>query len=223
MIIAIDGPAGSGKSTVAKIIASKRGLLYIDTGAMYRALTLKAIRNGLDLSDSKSILSMTKDTSLELKPASSGIRVFLDGKDVSDAIRTPEVTNKIFYVADDPQVREIMVVLQRKIAGRQDSILEGRDITSVVFPDAESKFYIDASFEERCKRRWQDFKNKGMDISLEQVKKDLAERDYRDKNRPVGALKMVSGAVYIDTSNLTIDEVVDKILSVITLAQDARQ
>jgi len=215
MVIAIDGPAGSGKSTVAKAVASNLGFLYIDTGAMYRALTLKALRQGLNLADSEGILSMAKDTSLELKTSNSKICVFLDGEDVSSFIRTPEVTNNIFHIADNPQVRKIMVSLQRRVAEKQNSVLEGRDITSVVFPDAEYKFYIDASFQERARRRWLDFKNKGIDISLEQVEKDLKDRDYRDKTRPVGALKIVEDAVYIDTTNLAVEEVINRILNIV--------
>ncbi|MBI5124009.1 MAG: (d)CMP kinase, partial [Candidatus Omnitrophica bacterium] len=143
MVIAIDGPAGSGKSTISKIIAKKKGLLYLDTGAMYRALTLKAIRENLNLEDEKALISLAKSTKIELEDA-GGLHVFLDGKDVSAEIRAPEVTAKVKYIARVPGVRHEMVTLQRSIGAKAGAVLEGRDIGTIVFPDADYKFYLDA-------------------------------------------------------------------------------
>ncbi len=213
MVIAIDGPAGSGKSTVSKGVAKRLGFVYIDTGAMYRTLTLKALENKLNLLSSKDLVAMAQKTEIMIKNIEGSIHIFMDGQDVSEKIRTPEVTRNIFHIADDPAVRKIMVKLQRHMASKSDSVLEGRDITSVVFPDADYKFFVDASFDERAKRRYEEFKSKNIDISLDMVRKDLSERDYKDKNRPVGALKIVPDANYLDTTNLSVDQVIDKIIS----------
>ncbi len=214
LIIAIDGPAGSGKSTVAKLIANKLGLLYIDTGAMYRALTLKAMRGGINMADAPALVNLAKTTRIELKDKDS-LHVFLDGEDVSVPIRTPEVTNNVKHIAGTPGVRQEMVKLQRAMGEKYGGVLEGRDIGTVVFPDAEYKFYLDASPEERAKRRQKDLIGLGAAEDVEKIKKDIIERDASDINRKVGALKQASDAVYIDTTNLSIDGVVRSIESYI--------
>lgn len=212
LVIAIDGPAGSGKSTVSKLIAKRLGLLYIDTGAMYRALTLKARRKGFDLHDEKPLVELAKTTKIELEEKTK-LHVFLDGEDVSIPIRTPEVTADVKYIARIPGVRHEMVALQRSIGSNQGAVLEGRDIGTVVFPNADYKFYLDASPEERANRRLKDIVELGQKANVEEVKKDITARDESDMKRSVGALKKAEDAITIDTTDLSIDEVADRLLA----------
>jgi cytidylate kinase len=215
LIIAIDGPAGSGKSTVSKIVAKRLALLYIDTGAMYRALTLKAMRQGVSLEDEDSLVSLAKSTKIELEERDK-LCVFLDGEDVSLAIRTPEVTANVKYIARVPGVRHEMVELQRSIGRKHGgAILEGRDIGTVVFPNAKYKFYLDASPEERAKRRCKELIESGQKANVNGVKEDILIRDDSDMKRSVGALKKCDDAIFVDTTNLSIDGVTEKILSYI--------
>jgi CMP/dCMP kinase len=215
MIIAIDGPAGSGKSTVAKLIARKLGFLYIDTGAMYRALTLKVINNKIDPSDEKKVLALAQKTHIDLVPSSNGpIQVLVDNIDVSVAIREPRVTRHVSDVAKIKSVRGIMVRLQRKLGAQKDSVLDGRDIGTTVFPNAEKKFFIDASFDERVERRYKDLQALNIkDVSRSQVAADLKNRDTIDSTREHSPLKKADDAVYIDTTHLGIDEVVAVLMS----------
>jgi CMP/dCMP kinase len=213
-IVAIDGPAGSGKSTVSKMMAKRLGLLYIDTGAMYRALTLKAMKTNVDLGDAEALTRLARQTKIELKDGPKPC-VFLDGEDVSEAIRTPEVTNSIKHIAKVPGVRHEMVSLQRKIGERASSVLEGRDIGTVVFPDAKYKFYLDADVKERARRRQADFVAAGKNIEMDVLIRDVKERDASDFNRTVGPLKKAGDAIVVDTTSLTIDQVVEKIASYI--------
>lgn len=215
IIIAIDGPAGSGKSTVARLVAGRLGLLYIDTGAMYRALTLKATRRGLNLKDEGSLIKLAGSTSIDLQEIDGNLRVYLDSEDVTSSIRTHELTNNVRYVAKVPGVRERMVELQRALGRRRGAVLEGRDIGTVVFPDARFKFYLDADIKERARRRHKDLIAQGDTISLESVERDVASRDESDMTRSSGALKKSVDAVFIDTTDLTIDEVAGKVLSYI--------
>lgn len=214
LVIAIDGPAGSGKSTVSKLIAKRLNLLYIDTGAMYRALTLKAMRKGLRLEDESSLIALAKSTKIDLEERSK-LHVFLDGEDVSIPIRRAEVTANVKYIARIPGVRHEMVALQRSIGSKRGAVLEGRDIGTVVFPNADYKFYLDASPEERARRRREDLIELGQAADVEDVKKDIMARDESDIKRSVGALKKANDAFFIDTTDLTIDEVTEKILSYI--------
>ena len=215
LIIAIDGPAGSGKSTVSKIVAKRLALLYIDTGAMYRALTLKAMRKGLNLEDEDALVSLARNTKISLEEKGD-LHIFLDGEDVSLAIRRPDVTANVKYIARVPDVRHEMVALQRAIANKDGgAILEGRDIGTVVFPNADYKFYLDASPEERAKRRCKELIESGETASEISVKEDILTRDDSDMKRSVGALKKCDDAIFIDTTGLSIDGVTEKILSCI--------
>ncbi|MDP3804262.1 MAG: (d)CMP kinase [Candidatus Omnitrophota bacterium] len=214
-VIAIDGPAGSGKSTVSKLVARQLGLLYIDTGAMYRALTLKAMRNGLDLKNESSLTKLAVSANIDLKEVDGHLDVFLDGEDVSGYIRTPELTNNVKYIAGVSGVRKEMVRLQRAIGERSGAVLEGRDIGTVVFPDADYKFYLDADVAERARRRHKELFESGQKVELEPIKKDVVARDESDMKRTIGALKAADDAIVVDTTNLAIGEVVEKLLSYI--------
>lgn len=213
MIIAIDGPAGAGKSTVAKILAHKLGFLYIDTGAMYRALTLKAMETKIDIKDTPRLIEMVSQAQIDLKNNQDGsLKIFLDGKDVTEEIRHPRITKSVSDIAKIKGVREVMLKLQRRMGRQIDSVLDGRDIGTIVFPDADKKFYIDAKFEERVKRRYKELKELGQDVTLDDIEDDLRNRDTIDSTREFAPLKKAEDAIYIDTTNMTIDEVVEKIL-----------
>ena len=214
-VIAIDGPAGSGKSTVARLVAQRLGFLYIDTGAMYRALTLKALRIKADLNDETGLGALAGSTDIELRQEGGSLKVFLDGEDVTSGIRTPEITNNVKYIARAKPVREHMVKFQRRLGEQGGTVMEGRDIATVVLPDADRKFYIDAAFEVRAQRRYKELKESGSEVSEEDVRKDLKTRDDSDFNRPIGPLKKASDAIIVDTTGLTIEGVVDKVLNLI--------
>lgn len=215
LVIAIDGPAGSGKSTVSKKVAKALGLLYIDTGAMYRALTLKAMREDLDLEDEKALVSLARSTKIDLEELDGKLKVYLDGEDVAGLIRTQELTNNVKYIARVPGVRQEMVKLQRLIGERHGAVLEGRDIGTVVFPEADYKFYLDADVEVRSLRRHKELNELGQKVSLEDIRKDVVVRDESDMKRSVGALKKADGAVIINTTKMSVDEAVEKILGYI--------
>ncbi len=214
-IVAIDGPAGSGKSTIAKGIAQHFNFLYIDTGAMYRALTLKAMEEGVDLQDTNKLQLLADKTKIDMKYLSgNALKVFLDSRDVTLAIRSPEVTNNVFYIAKDAAIRKKMVNLQRSLAKRhKKAVLEGRDIGTVVFPDADIKFFLDAQLEERAGRRFKELKERESKtkVSFKQIEQDISQRDKKDESRKVAPLKMAVDAIYIDTTNLSIKEVFQKV------------
>ena len=213
-VVAIDGPAGSGKSTVAKKVAKRLGFLYIDTGAMYRALTLDAINKKLDLNDDDELIKLSQNVDIKLQNTGDNLKVFLRDDDVSEKIRTMEVTTQVKHVASVKGVRENMVKLQRKLSKTsKGSVLEGRDIGTVVFPDAKYKIYLDAGFDTRVKRRFDELKEKGYDVPIDEVKNDVSARDNADMTRQVGPLKKADDAEVIDTTDMTIEEVTEKILS----------
>ena len=212
MIIAIDGPAGAGKGTLAKELAKKYNLVNIDTGATYRALTLKAIRNGLTLDNQDEIVKLAKDINIDLLSDGS---VLLDGEDVTKEIRSKEVTEIVSYVSSNPKIREIMVDIQRNIAKGKNVVMEGRDITTVVFPEADYKFYLDATPETRADRRYKENLEKGIDMTYDEVLKNINDRDYNDMHKEVGSLMKTDDQIYIDSSDMTIIEeleFIDKII-----------
>ena len=212
MIVAIDGPAGSGKGTVAKKLSSLCNLTYIDTGATYRALTLKVIKNNIDLDDKNAIIDIASKIDVKF---TKDAHTILDGIDVSDSIRTMEVSKYASIISSIPEVRSLMVDLQRNMASDDDIIMEGRDITTVVFPNAEYKIYLDANVDVRTKRRYLQNKEMGIESDMDEIKKSIIERDYNDMHKEVGSLTRTDDQVYIDTSDMTIDEVVDEIRKVI--------
>ncbi len=209
MIIAIDGPAGAGKSTVAKILAEKLGFLYIDTGAMYRALTLKLLDGQSDLKETQKVISIAQKTTIELNNQEGVLKVFLDGRDVSREIREPRVSACVSDVAKIKEVREIMCALQRRLGKQHDSVMDGRDIGTVVFPDADRKFYVDAQFEERVNRRYKELKGNNQGVEWKAVEADLRNRDTIDSTRECAPLRQASDALYIDTTGLSIEQVVE--------------
>jgi cytidylate kinase len=219
--IAIDGPAGSGKSTVARLVAQRLGYLYIDTGAMYRAITLKAMQQELPLDDEERILEMLASTRLELLPGER-TRVLLDGEDVSEPIRLPDVNRGVSSVAALVKVRQRLVELQRQLA-HGNVVMDGRDIGTVVLPKAPVKVFLTASISERARRRARELWDKGIKVSQQKVEQDLALRDRLDEGRKVGPLVRAQDAYLLDTTELTIEEVVERILSLCqeALAQEA--
>jgi len=195
----MDGTCGSGKSTIAKRLAERLGFIFLDTGAMYRAITWKALRSPVELDDTEGLIRLARKTEIRLRKGEEGTRVFVDGQEITRVIRTPEVTNAVKFLADIPEVREVLVEQQRQIASARSVVAEGRDTGTVVFPDADYKFYVDASIEVRTDRRFKEFIEKGMEMSSEEVRKDLEKRDHADKSRPVGALRLAEGGIVIDT------------------------
>ena len=215
MIITIDGPAGAGKSTVAKELAKRLGFSYLDTGAMYRALTLRALEQKVNLHDEQALVDLARRTTMDLlTDEKQSLKVFLDGRDVTYSIRSAEVTNNTFYIARTPGVREIMVDWQRRIGEKSNIVVEGRDAGTVIFPKAEKKFYLDADFEERVKRRLKDPAAQGQNSKESALQQELQERDTQDLTRSVGPLKKAEDAIVIDSTHLSVDEVVERMLKV---------
>ncbi|MDE3839421.1 (d)CMP kinase [Bacillus methanolicus] len=211
--IAIDGPAAAGKSTVAKIVAERLSYLYIDTGAMYRALTYKAIQKKVDLQNEAELMDLLLDTTIELVQGKEGQLVFLDGENVADEIRTSEVTNSVSIVAKHKLVREEMVKRQQELASGGGVVMDGRDIGTHVLPHAEVKIFLLASVEERAQRRHQENLQKGFSSNLEKLKEEIAKRDKIDSEREVAPLRKADDAFEIDTTSLSIEQVVDKIMA----------
>ena len=212
IVIAIDGPAGSGKGTLAKKLSEKFNLINIDTGATYRCVALKALRNNITIDDPESIIEISKNIDIDLK---SDGRVFLEGEDVTKEIRNKEVTSIVSPVSSIVEVRKNLVEIQRKIAADNNVVMEGRDITTVVLPDAKYKFYLDASLESRVQRRFKENQEKGINMSYEEVYDNIKKRDYNDMHKEVGSLMRTNDQIYIDTTNLTVDEEVEIIENII--------
>jgi len=213
MVITIDGPAASGKSTVAKLLAEKLGASFLDTGAMYRAVTLAAIKAGVDLSNQEKLLEIMQTTDFQFSVKEGKMAVYIDGVDVTEQIRQPQVTTSVYHIASKASLRDKLVEMQRQFAADQKKIVtEGRDQGTVVFPDANIKFYLTADSSERARRRQAELRAKGVNESLDQIQKAIEQRDKSDENRAVGPLKQAPDAVVIDTTNLSLQEVVEKIL-----------
>lgn len=216
--IAIDGPAGAGKSTVAKLLAKQLNIIYLDTGAMYRAIALKAIEQGVDVSDTDALSVLLEDTDIDISYVDEQQHVLLDGRDVTDIIRTPEVSDGASKVAVIPAVRLKLVELQRRIARMHDVVMDGRDIGTFVLPNADVKFYLTASIEERARRRLEEMRARGYEHSLDDVKDDIRARDKNDSEREFAPLRKADDAILIDSTDKTVDEVVEEMLSFIRTA-----
>ncbi len=212
--IAIDGPAGAGKSTVARAVAKKLGILYLDTGAMYRAMALKAMREGIDPNDKEQVLPLLECSEIYAKNIGGTQHTYLDGEDVSGLIRTSEISRGASDISAIPDVRIKLAQIQRNIAHTSDVVMDGREIGSYVIPECENKFYVTASVDERARRRLLELKEKGRDngMTVEDMAKDIAERDYNDSHRAFAPLLRLPEAILIDTTDLTIDEAVNAVL-----------
>jgi cytidylate kinase len=212
LIIAIDGPAGSGKSTTARLLAKRIGYIYLDTGAFYRALTLKVLDAGVLPEDSASILQLAEKMKIEMQPLEDKNRVLLDGREVTQQIREPAVTNAVAPIAANPPVRAIMVEKQRAIGRNGGVVMEGRDIGTVVFPDADLKIFMQASLDERARRRQEELAAMGIERDREILKEEIARRDQNDSTRMVAPLIRAADAILLDTTSLTIEQQVDFIV-----------
>ncbi|WP_456392806.1 (d)CMP kinase [Persephonella sp.] len=216
MIIAIDGPAGSGKSTIAKMLAREFGFTYIDTGAMYRAVALKVKRAGIDPSDEKAVLKLMENTDIKLEPAENGVRVFLDGEDVSGLIRTEEIGKIASQIARFSQVRKRLVQMQRELGLKaKNAVIEGRDTGTVIFPDADVKIFMTASPEERANRRYRELVLRGLDVSYEKILTEIRERDRLDETRKDSPLRPAEDAVIIDTTGKELNQVFQEVLQLV--------
>jgi len=211
-VIAIDGPAASGKSTVARLVANTTGFVYLDTGAMYRAVTLRAMRLGGDMTDPDALADIARQAKIDLQWTGDGTRVMLDGDDVTENIRTPDVTAQIYLIDQVPAVRAELVARQQKFGSAGRVVAEGRDIGTVVFPRARCKVFMEASLDERARRRCQDLLAAGTDSKLGDVRLAIAERDRKTMDRAVAPLRPAEDAVHIDTTHLTADQVAAAVL-----------
>ncbi len=221
IIVAIDGPAGSGKSTSAILVARKLAYLYIDTGAMYRAITFLAIKKKLNLEED--IVRLTRDTDLKLDFVDGKTKVFVDGSEITEDIRKPEINARVSEISKIVGIRKILVAKQREMGkGNRGVVMEGRDISTVVFPNADVKIFMTASIDERAKRRMKEYSEKGIDISLDEVKNNLLNRDETDSGREVSPLTLAKEAVEVNTSEVTIDEQVNLILNEVKKAANRK-
>ena len=214
-IVAMDGPAGTGKGTITSLISKEMGLVNIDTGATYRCVALYAIKNNIKLEEKEKIIESLPNIHIDMKNEQDVQKVYLNNEDVTSEIRSKEVTKIVSQVSSIVEVRLAMVEVQRNLAKGKDVIMEGRDITTYVFPNADVKIYLDADEEERAKRRYKELQEKGIEMTYEEVLKNIQARDKNDKEKEIGALKIAEDAIYIDTTNLTIEEVKEKVKEII--------
>lgn len=211
--IAIDGPAGAGKSSVAKEVAKRLGFIYVDTGALYRSIGVYAMNNGIKTDDKEEIIKSLSSIEIKLKYVDGNQCVFLNGKDVSEEIRLPDASMAASNVSAIPEVRAFLLDLQRKMAKKNNVVMDGRDIGTVILPDAQYKFYLTASAEVRADRRFKELKNKGIDVNYDEILNDIIQRDYNDMHRETAPLKQADDAIFVDSSNMTIDESINAIAS----------
>ncbi|MCP4365344.1 MAG: (d)CMP kinase [Planctomycetes bacterium] len=212
MVITIDGPAGSGKSTVAKALAGRLGFCYVDTGAFYRAFTWKAMKVGANLEDEAELGKLVRETDIKINGGHEGLRVLVDGEDVTGEIRSPDVTGRVHFIAGLAEVRKRMVELQRAAAAGSDVVVEGRDTGSVVFPRADRKFYLDARPEERARRRYAELIPGSENITYQRMLEDIKQRDLRDSTRKASPLRSGPDFISLDTTGLSVEEVVEQLL-----------
>lgn len=211
--VAIDGPAGAGKSTIAKLVAKKKGYIYVDTGAMYRALSVYFLEKGIKASETAKITEACKDAEVKLSYKDGIQQVILNGKNVTDRLRSEEVGNMASATSAIPEVRKALLFLQKNLAEKEDVVMDGRDIGTAILPNADVKIYLTASVDTRAKRRYKELKEKQISCELEKIKQDIAKRDEQDMNRKIAPLRQAEDAVLIDSSDMTIEEVVEKICS----------
>lgn len=210
--VAIDGPAGAGKSTIAKLVAKRKGYIYVDTGAMYRGLAIHFLDQGIKAQETERVIAACQDAQVTIQYEDGLQQVYLNGRNITSRLRDEEVGNMASVTSAIPEVRAKLLELQQNLARKQDVIMDGRDIGTCVLPDADVKIYLTASVETRAKRRYQELKEKGAVCNLEEIKRDIQERDYRDMTREVAPLKQAADAVLVDSSNMTIEEVVETIV-----------
>lgn len=209
--IAIDGPAGAGKSSVAKAVAAKLGFIYVDTGALYRSIGVNALRHGIKTDDTDAVIALLPETKVELRYIDGAQRVFLNGEDVSEAIRMPEASMAASNVSAIPAVRTFLLDLQRDMAKNNNVIMDGRDIGTVILPDAQYKFFLTASAEVRADRRFKELKEKGIDVDYNALLEEIIQRDYNDSHRETAPLRQADDAILIDSSNMTLEESINAI------------
>ena len=214
-IVAVDGPAGSGKGTITELVGEELGLINIDTGATYRCVALETLKRGINLEETDKIVALLDEIEIEFRNTKDGKKVFLNGEDVTEKIRSKEVSVIVSPVASINEVRYKMVDLQRRMAEGKNVIMEGRDIGTYVFPNANVKIYLDATAEERANRRYKQNQEKGIEMSYEEILENIKKRDKGDKERQMGALKQAEDAIYVDSTNLSIEQVKDKIVEII--------
>lgn len=214
-IVGIDGPAGSGKGTVTKQVANRLGLINIDTGSTYRCVALETINQGVGLEEKDKIIEIAKTIKVDIQALPEGDKIFLNGKEVTKEIRSKEVTEIVSQISSIKEVRFEMVNLQRRLAEGKDVIMEGRDICTYVFPNADVKIYLDASIEERAKRRYKEMQEKNINMLYEEVEENIRKRDENDKAKEIGALKKAEDSIVVDTTSLTIEQVVEEIIEII--------
>lgn len=223
MIVAIDGPSGAGKSTLAKRLARELGFIYMDTGAMYRALALKVLREGVDLTDDAAMARLIESTTVDLQPVNGALRVLLDGTDVATEIRTPQVSQMASKASALPAVRARLLELQREMGRRGSVVAEGRDIGTVIFPGAEVKVFLQASAAERARRRFAELRAAGQAVKLDETLREIEERDQRDSERDLAPLRQAEDAVLIDSSSMDADQVMAQVLEHIRMTKEKIQ